>query len=425
MVTLGVSFEGYTHVPLKRLANGRVIPDASVEELNRRHREYLEQQVEAGAVAEELGYEFVVHSEHHARIDGPVSPNPVLTHTAIARETEDVELLQMANILPWHDPVRLTEQLGMLDVLSDGRLNVGIGRGLSDPAGTTLGQYWAGSRSASDEAKNYRSFEEKYEILTGAWTDEFLRYQGHFHSVPPAYTTGDERQEEYLYLDDRTCEHDPETYLSVSDRSVRQTSVPVVPQPQQTPHPQLWKPVGSVRSATWAARRGMNVCLHLSDLDTLSELVSAYFDAARDAGWPDHRPEYDGVPFERAWDDDRNRGIGVVVPLMNTEVADEETVDRWKLAYERALANDEQLDLTESTDPPPVSVDVDDYLDTGLTPIHGDATELATQLDAIVEACGFEDAFFVAAIKNAGLTHEEHVDQLASLAEAVRPELQV
>lgn len=423
MVTFGVSFEGFTHVPLKRLRNGRVIPDASVEELQDRHRRNLRKQVEAGTVVDDLGYEYILHSEHHATVSGPVSPNPVLTQMAIARETEDVRLLQMANILPWHEPVRLVEQLGMLDVLSDGRIDVGIGRGMYDSAGTTLGQYWSGSRSAVGEAKQYRSFEEKYDILHRAWNGDFLRHDGQFHTVPPEYTEPDGLEEEYLYLADDACEYDPEAFLSVSGDTVRQTSLPVLPQPQQSPHPQLWKPAGSPDSAAWAAERGMNVCLHLSDVPTVIELVDAYYNAAEAAGWPDRRPEYDGEPFERAWDEHRNRGVGVVVPLMNTGIADDGTVRRWKLAYERSLVANEGFDLAESTDPSPVEVDVDEFLESGLTPIHGDAAELTRQLNEVLEECGFENMFVVAGVKNVGLTHEEHVEQLASIATDVRPYL--
>lgn len=426
MVTLGVSFEGYTHVPLKRTEQGHLVPDASVDALHDRHREYLRDQVEAARVAEDLGFDYVVHSEHHGSVTGPVSPNPALTQTAIARETSDLRLLQMANILPWHHPVRLAEQLGMVDVLSDGRVEVGVGRGMFDPAGTTLGQHWGGSRSGSSGLKQYQSFDEALEMLLAAWTEDFLDHRGEFHSVPPSYTDGSENAYEYLYFDDEACEYDPETQFEVSEHAVRQVSLPVQPQPAQEPHPQLWKPAGSPGSAAWAAERGMNVCVHMSDVETVRAIADAYHEAAADAGWPDRRPALDGTPFERGWDAERTRGLAVIVPVMNTAIASEETLERWKRSYEYALAQEADLDLAASgtAEPGVPSIDMEERLASRDLPIHGDATAIARRLTEIATGCEFEDAFFVLGSKTVGLTHEEHLEQLTAFADRVAPGLE-
>jgi len=419
MVSWGVSFEGYTHVPLKRKDSGHVVPDATVEELDERHRQSLRNQVEAGQALESLGYEFVIHSEHHSSLAGPVSPNPVLTHAAIARETESIRLLQMANILPWHEPVRLTEQLNMLDVLSDGRLEVGVGQGMSDPAGPSLGQHWSGSRSMSSEAKHRCSFEENYEILRAAWDSDFVSHRGENHSIPPAYAEHDGREHEYRYLDDAVCEHDPEAYLSVEGDTVTQNSLPILPGPEQSPHPQVWTPAGSPSSARWAAKRGVNICTHLSDIEAVQVLADEYYQTARANDWPDRRQEYDGVPFDRGWDEDRRRGIGVLVPLLHTDIVDVDTMRRWKLAYERMLANREDLAVDDEADT--ADVDVDGFLDSGLTPIYGDTATLIDGLNEVLRGCEFEDALFIAGVNNIGLTHDEHLAQLESIARDIRP----
>jgi alkanesulfonate monooxygenase SsuD/methylene tetrahydromethanopterin reductase-like flavin-dependent oxidoreductase (luciferase family) len=58
----------------------------------------------------------------------------------------------MANILPWHDPIRLAEQVALLDIISDGWTEVGIGRGYQPREAAILGQYWSGTMQ--DEEKN-------------------------------------------------------------------------------------------------------------------------------------------------------------------------------------------------------------------------------------------------------------------------------
>jgi alkanesulfonate monooxygenase SsuD/methylene tetrahydromethanopterin reductase-like flavin-dependent oxidoreductase (luciferase family) len=69
-------------------------------------------------------------TEHHFQPEGPeFSPNPLLVEAAVAAQTKRIRLGQHANITTWWEPVRLAEQAAMLDVLSGGRLEFGIGRG--------------------------------------------------------------------------------------------------------------------------------------------------------------------------------------------------------------------------------------------------------------------------------------------------------
>ena len=58
-----------------------------------------------------------------------MSPNPLMVQTAIAAHTRRIRLGQAANIIVWHHPVRLAEQIATLDVISGGRVECGIGRG--------------------------------------------------------------------------------------------------------------------------------------------------------------------------------------------------------------------------------------------------------------------------------------------------------
>jgi alkanesulfonate monooxygenase SsuD/methylene tetrahydromethanopterin reductase-like flavin-dependent oxidoreductase (luciferase family) len=80
--------------------------------------------------AEALGYDSVWTVEHHFT-DYTMSPNPLQFLSWVAGRTTRVKLGSMVCVLPWHDPLRLAEEIAVLDHLSDGRVVLGIGRGLA------------------------------------------------------------------------------------------------------------------------------------------------------------------------------------------------------------------------------------------------------------------------------------------------------
>ena len=82
-------------------------------------------------LAEELGYEAMWLGEHHF---GPYGvgdlPNPILLGADLAARTSRIRIGQMANIAPWWHPIRLAEDLSILDNMTRGRIDVGFGRGI-------------------------------------------------------------------------------------------------------------------------------------------------------------------------------------------------------------------------------------------------------------------------------------------------------
>lgn len=418
MVHVGFSDEGTSNFSFKKLQNGYVVPDISLAELQRRHREQIREQVEVAVTAERLGYDYAVHPEHHFSLSGPLSPNPLVTQTAIAQQTDDIRLLQMANILPWQDPVRLAEQTAMLDILSDGRAEVGVGRGSKGVEAATLGQYWGGS--VQNEEKNRQSFEEKLDVLTSAWTDDLVSHEGEFHSVPPRHTQWN-NDVERLFLDGES-DHEPEEYLNDDGRTTTLDSLFVSPKPQQSPHPQLWKPGVSPQSLEWAARRGINVCTFCTMFDNVAERIETYYEAAEDAGWPDHRPDYDGTPFRYGWDADRRRGVAAILEVFNTEVATDEAIEHWKLGQEF------QQSLSKATSPPEqakrIDIDADSLIEQYDAPVVGDTDEILDAMAQFTETCDYEDLVIIPAFNLAGMTREEHEVQLQSFAEDVVPYLE-
>ena len=79
--------------------------------------------------AEDLGFDSIWTVEHHFT-DYTMCPDPVQFLTWVAGKT-NLQLGTAVIVLPWHDPMRVAEQVTVLDNLSDGRLILGIGRGLA------------------------------------------------------------------------------------------------------------------------------------------------------------------------------------------------------------------------------------------------------------------------------------------------------
>ena len=92
-------------------------------------REVWQREVAMALQAEPLGFDSVWTVEHHFT-DYTMSPDPLQFLSYIAGKTERVKLGSMVIVLPWHDPVRVAEQISVLDHVSDGRMILGFGRGL-------------------------------------------------------------------------------------------------------------------------------------------------------------------------------------------------------------------------------------------------------------------------------------------------------
>jgi natural product biosynthesis luciferase-like monooxygenase protein len=122
--------------------------------------------------AEELGFEAVWIGEHH--FDRYICPSPQVVAAAIARSTKKMRIGTAVALLPHHDPVRLAEDYAMVDLLSGGRLDFGVGRGFIKTIYDGFNQSMADSRER---------FIEALEIIERAWSQETFSYEGRFRTV--------------------------------------------------------------------------------------------------------------------------------------------------------------------------------------------------------------------------------------------------
>ena len=158
------------------------------------------------------GYDAVWLAEHHFNTYS-VCPSVHVMGTMVAAITERLRIGTAVSIAPMYHPLRLAEEVALLDVLSGGRVNWGAGRG-SDP--TEFGVF------GLDMASSYARFRENVDIVLRAWTEPRLTYHGEFTEV-----------------DD----------------------VEVLPKPLQQPHPPVWLASSSPDAIAWSAAQGYSILM--------------------------------------------------------------------------------------------------------------------------------------------------------------------
>src|SRR5256712_11451947 len=130
------------------------------------HEDVIHRELEQMEWTEELGFDQIWLTEHHF-IDYGLSVDPASLASAAASRTRRVRIGLAAAILPFHHPLRLAEQLALVDVISDGRLDVGVGRG-NRPAEV------AGYRVPQQESR--QRFDETVDAIQRGWTEERFSY---------------------------------------------------------------------------------------------------------------------------------------------------------------------------------------------------------------------------------------------------------
>src|SRR5471030_980710 len=135
----------------------------------------IAQQIEQACVAEQLGFSDVWLTEHYFTGES-VYNDALLFVSAIATRTERIRIGFAVVQLPFHHPIRLAVQLALLDNLSKGRIDVGIGKG------TVYNEYeFVGHGLRSDDSR--ARMEEAIEVLERAWRESPLVYEGKYFNL--------------------------------------------------------------------------------------------------------------------------------------------------------------------------------------------------------------------------------------------------
>lgn len=154
-------------------------------------------------------------AEHHATPLG-MAPSPGVFLAAVAQRTTRLRFGPMVYCLPLYDPLRLIEEICMLDQLSGGRFEFGVGRGISPFEVAYFGV---------DPEASQAIYMEAFEVLMRGLTSPELSHQGKYFSYD---------------------------------------SVPMALAPKQRPHPPIWYGVAAPHGAIWPAENGINIISNAS-----------------------------------------------------------------------------------------------------------------------------------------------------------------
>ena len=161
------------------------------------------------AYAEEMGYDSVWFSEHHFRPVWSHNSAPDLTLAAVSQRTSRIRSGVGVVLAPIHHPLHTAARMATLDILSNGRVDVGLGRTGYPYQLTPYGTKLEDTRGM---------WEEFAQVLPRMWTEEVFSHEGKYYQIPPRE---------------------------------------VLPKPIQKPHPPLWSACSSEETTRTAAELGL------------------------------------------------------------------------------------------------------------------------------------------------------------------------
>ena len=206
-----------------------------------RYQDTLDQ-IELG---DELGFDYAWLAEMHFNSHISITPAPLLISAAAAQRTKRIRLGVAVNLVPLHHPIRLAEDLAEVDLLSNGRVEFGVGRG-NQP------DHYAGFNISMEESRE--RMVEGIQFIIQAWTEERLNFKG--------------------------------KYFNASD-------LPVVPKPLQKPHPPIRIAANSPDSFGLMGELGY--LIHTSPIVVptarLLDGINEYRQALTDNGHPSRQEE--------------------------------------------------------------------------------------------------------------------------------------
>jgi luciferase family oxidoreductase group 1 len=193
-----------------------------------------ERAIQRIAIMDKAGYDAVWLAEHHFT-SYSVCPSVHLMGMHVASQTQHLRIGTGISLAAFYHPLRLAEEVALLDVLSGGRVNWGVGRGFDLVEFKAFGV---------PPQESHARFREAVEIVLAAWQNERLTWHGN-----------------YWHFE----------------------NIEVLPKPLQQPHPHPWIAAGSLNSLCWAAVQGYSIMFgphtHYTDLGQRRELYRKTLEA--------------------------------------------------------------------------------------------------------------------------------------------------
>ena len=253
-MTARLEYDGRHELPPRRCPNGSLVPTDGA--LLQRHRgadavprarflwdrgrgvQLYDKRMRFIRRLDELGFDTIIFTEHHYGPNGGLMPSPIVLMAAASMVTERIKLATMGITLALYpQPVRVAEELAVIDNLCHGRLIPGFISG-------TAQNLYAYNVPVEEERERYH---EAYDLIIKAWTEES---PFDWHSK---------------YYD----------YECVS----------ILPRPLQTPHPPIWTTATSKESIEWAAGKHMGFMSHGPTIEAAERLGYYKRYAESEHGW--------------------------------------------------------------------------------------------------------------------------------------------
>jgi natural product biosynthesis luciferase-like monooxygenase protein len=195
---------------------GYYILNTYVPELDGESPELYSHWLEQIDAAEDLGFDSLWVTEHHFRHFGGMMPSPQLLLAAAAQRTKRLRLGAAVSILPMHNPLRIAEEFAMVDLLSNGRLNFGAGRGMHPLEYTVFGYDWNNAQARLPEA---------LDIVMRAWTGGEFEWNGQHYRFPKLNVLPKPFQKPHppIYI---TANRDPESFHMIGTRGHHLMTLP-------------------------------------------------------------------------------------------------------------------------------------------------------------------------------------------------------
>jgi alkanesulfonate monooxygenase SsuD/methylene tetrahydromethanopterin reductase-like flavin-dependent oxidoreductase (luciferase family) len=163
-------------------------------------------------IMDKTGYDAVWLAEHHFN-SFSVCPSVHMMGTHVAARTQRLRIGTAVTLAAFYHPLRIAEEIALLDVLSGGRVNFGAGRGFDATEFRAFGV---------PPAESADRFREAVEVVLAAWSSDRLNYSGRYFSFE---------------------------------------NIEVLPKPVQQPHPPVWVAASSEPAVEWAAQRGLTIMM--------------------------------------------------------------------------------------------------------------------------------------------------------------------
>jgi natural product biosynthesis luciferase-like monooxygenase protein len=324
------------------------------------YRENLEQ----ARYAEELGFHSVWLTEHHFS-DYALLGDPTLFASALAHTTTRIRIGTAVMVLPVHNPIRVAENTAFVDVLSNGRFDLGIGRGYQP-------KEFEGFQVPMDQSQAL--MDESIEIIQRLWVEESVTHHG-----------------EHFQLNE----------------------ISLFPRPVQAPHPPIWRAAVSPGTFQTAGAKGHPILT--SPNFTPVPLIKANFDAYREAltgngfdpvdyEYPVMQQVFVGRDHEQGYELPREHSMRYYRSLGRLLPKDEDMVSKDYEFYKKVNRNVNELQY--------------DFLyNNGVS--FGSSEEVVQRIQHLVDEVGL--TYYIGWFNFGGLPHAEVMASMERFASEVMP----